>query len=113
MTLSAATRPAATITSELFPTLDEAIDFIRLGALGFSPSAAQGCMDSVRLHSANWAAKPMTISKMQSSLFDDTTLFPQGRCTLDSALLMTHVAARWTADPRAVGSDLTAARTYR
>lgn len=107
VTLAVETGPAAAITSELFPTLDEAIDFFRLGARGFSPSAAHGCMDSVRLHSANWAAKPMTIAKMQSGLFDDTTLFPQGRCTLDSALLMTDIAASWTADPRAIGSDLT------
>jgi uncharacterized protein YqjF (DUF2071 family) len=98
--LSVETTPAVALTSELFPALNEAIDFFRLGALGFSPSATQGCMDNVRLQSANWAAKPVEIARMQSSLFDDTTLFGRGRCTLDSALLMTNIAARWTADPR-------------
>jgi uncharacterized protein YqjF (DUF2071 family) len=101
VTLSAQATPAAAITSELFPTLSDASDFFRSGALGFSP-AGHGGMDGVRLHSTNWVVKPMTISRMQSSLFDDTSRFPPGRCTLDSALLMTNIAARWTADPRAM-----------
>ena len=55
-------------------------------------------MDGVSLRSANWAARRVTIAQMRSSLFDDAALFPCGTCTLDSALLMTNIAARWTAD---------------
>jgi Uncharacterized conserved protein (COG2071) len=96
--LSAEATPALTLTSELFPAIADAIDFFRQGTCGFSPAtAAHRRMDSVRLHAASWAAKPMTMSRMQSSLFDDATLFPDGACTLDSALLMTNITARWTA----------------
>jgi hypothetical protein len=52
----------------------------------------------------------MTLSAMNSSLFDDATTFPEGSCALDSALLMTNIRARWTADPAtAPGITTTAA----
>jgi uncharacterized protein YqjF (DUF2071 family) len=99
ISLSAETTAAVALVSDLFPTLGDAISFFRQGALGFSPSAAaRGCLDSVRLHSATWAATPVTISRMRSSLFDDTAIFPRGTCMLDSALLMTNIAARWTTE---------------
>ncbi len=97
--LSAETAPAAAFRSELFQNLDAAIEFFRLGARGFSPSADHACVDSVSLHAARWAARPVGIARMRSSLFDDRAKFPDGACTLDSALLMTNIAARWTADP--------------
>lgn len=96
VSVSAEATPAAALASDLFPTLGDAISFFRQGALGFSPSAARDCLDSVRLHSATWAATPVTISRMRSSLFDDPAIFPRGTCALDSALLMTNMAARWT-----------------
>ena len=96
--LSVAAAPADTLESGLFASLAEATDFFRRGALGFSPSAAPGCVDGVQLKSTNWAARPMTISEISSSLFDNATTFPRGSCVLDSALLMTNITARWTAD---------------
>jgi hypothetical protein len=47
---------------------------------------------------ASWEASPMTVSHMESSLFDDTSLFPAGTCTLDSALVMRNLPVRWTTD---------------
>ena len=99
VSLSVAAEPAAALNSGLFASMDEATGFFRRGALGFSPSVADGCMDGVRLDSTNWAAIPMTISAMSSSLFEDAAAFPDGTCTLDSAMLMTNIIARWTAEP--------------
>lgn len=98
VSLAVAAAPAAALSSALFASPDEAAGFFRRGALGFSPSAAYGRLDGVCLHSTNWAARPMAISDMNSSLFDDAETFPRGTCALDSALLMTNVTARWTAD---------------
>jgi hypothetical protein len=95
--LAVAAAPADGLSSELFDTLDHAVDFFRGGALGFSPSAHPGCLDGVRLHSASWAAQPMT-AQIRSSLFDDTALFPSGTCSLDCALVMRNLPARWTTD---------------
>jgi Uncharacterized conserved protein (COG2071) len=100
VSVSAEAAPAVALGSELFPTVDDAVSFFRGGSLGFSPSTtAQDCLDGVRLQCATWAARPMVISHMRSSLFDDVATFPRGTCTLDSALVMTNIAARWTADP--------------
>jgi hypothetical protein len=96
--LSAEVTPAAGLRSELFQNVDAAIDFFRRGDRGFSPSPDHACLDSVSLHAASWAARPMSIARMRSSLFDDPAAFPDGACALDSALLMTNIAARWTAD---------------
>lgn len=109
VSLSAEAAPAEALTSRLFATLEQAMNFFRHGALGFSPSAVHGCLDGVRLHSTSWAATPMTITQMRSSMFDDTALFPHGTCTLDSALLMSNINARWTADPALAPSPLQAA----
>lgn len=103
--------PSTTFTSELFPAVDDATAFFRRGALGYSPSAAaQDCMDSLRLDAASWTARPMTISTMQSSLFDDIATFPVGTCTLDSALLMSNIASRWTANDVSKRASHAAAR---
>lgn len=99
VSLSVAAAPAAALDSSLFATLDEATSFFRRGALGFSPSAARGCLDGVHLRSTSWAARPMTVSHMSSSLFDDAAVFPRGSSTLDSAVLMTNITARWIAGP--------------
>jgi hypothetical protein len=87
--------PAGALASELFGTLDDAADFFRRGALGFSPAQRTGCLDGVRLHSASWAAEPMMVRHMRSSLFDDITIFPPGTCSLDCALVMRDLPARW------------------
>lgn len=79
--------------------IGQATDFFRHGATGFSPSATDGCLDGVQLHATDWQDSPMTISDLTSSLFDDAATFPAGTCTLDSAMIMTNISARWTADP--------------
>jgi len=99
VSLSVTAAPAAALDSSLFATPDEATDFFRRGALGFSPSVADGCLDGVHLQSNNWSVRPMTIFAMNSSLFDNAAIFPAGTCALDSALLMTNITARWSAEP--------------
>lgn len=94
--LDVAAAPAASLGGQLFTTLAEATEFFRRGALGFSP-AASGRLDAVRLRSGRWDARPMSIGHIRSSLFDDPARFPPGTCSLDSALIMRDLPARWTA----------------
>ena len=103
--LSVAAAPADHFASELFGSLQDAVDFFRRGALGFAPAAGTGCLEGVRLRSASWAAQPMTVRHFRSSLFDDPGVFPPGTCRLDSALAMRNLPARWIADgPPAVAA---------
>lgn len=104
--LSVTAVPATELDSSLFAGIDEATDFFRHGVLGFSPSVTGGGLDGVQLHSTSWATRPMTISAMSSSLFDDAATFPEGTCTLDSAMLMTNIPARWSAEHHRPSSSL-------
>jgi hypothetical protein len=90
--------PAGELPSELFGTLDEAVGFFRHGALGFSPSGRGGCLDTVRLESTRWAARPMKVNRMTSSLFDDPAVFPPGTCVVDSALVMRNLPVQWVTE---------------
>jgi hypothetical protein len=110
--LAVTAAPADALISELFKTLDDAVGFFRRGALGFSPSAHAGCLDGVRLQSASWAAQPMR-AEIRSSLFDDTALFPPGTSSLDSALVMRNVSARWDTDRPLTSAQTPADRTAR
>jgi len=103
--------PAGDLASELFETVEDAVDFFRRGALGFSPAASVGSLDGVRLHSTSWVAQPMTVKRVRSSLFDDTTLFPPGSCLPDCALVMRNLPARWASgqlppQPAAAGPEM-------
>jgi hypothetical protein len=100
--LSVATAPADDLASELFGSVQDAVDFFRRGALGFSPAAGTGCLEGVRLHSASWAAQPMSVRYFRSSLFDDPDIFPPGTCLLDSALVMRNLPVRWVADSQSI-----------
>jgi uncharacterized protein YqjF (DUF2071 family) len=102
VSLSVAAAPAGALNSALFAILEEATAFYRHGALAISPSDSHGCLDAVKLDSSSWAARPMNISAMSSSLFGDAAIFPEGSCALDAALLMTSIPARWTAETKRV-----------
>jgi hypothetical protein len=91
-------RPADRLDSQLFDSVEDAMEFFKQGSVGWSPSSA-GILDQVRLVSDRWTAKPVTVSRVASSLFDDPNLFPPDRCHFDSALLMKNLRATWIGRP--------------
>lgn len=90
--------PTDRFQSKLFASFDEVVEFFRNAALGFSPTFEGDCLEGVRLNSASWAAHPMKVERIASSLFEDTTLFPTGTCSLDSALVIRDLPPRWETD---------------
>ncbi len=90
--------PANRFQSQLFASFDEVVRFFRRAPVGFSPSMDGRCVKGVRLKCESWAARPMTVERMKSSLFDNTRLFPTGTCTLDSALVMRDLPVCWVVD---------------
>jgi Uncharacterized conserved protein (COG2071) len=95
LALSVSSQEALSLGSELFGSLDEALNFFRRGSLGYSPSGSAGSLVGVRLVSEHWEGRPVSISHMASSMFDDNQAFPKGSCTLDSALVMRNLPVRW------------------
>jgi hypothetical protein len=99
--------PAASI----FADLSESSTFFQNGAVGFSTGATAGRFDSVVLRTDRWEVRPLAVSEVRSSFFDDRTLFPAGSVQFDHALVMTDIASRWTVLPPLVdqGSAVVAA----
>ena len=95
LALSVSAQEAPFLGGELFDSLEEALHFFRRGALGYSPSGSAGSLVGVRLVSEHWDGRPLSISHMASSMFDDNRAFPKRSCTLDSALVMRNLPVRW------------------
>jgi hypothetical protein len=95
--LSVSAHESPVLGGELFGSLEEALTFFRQGSLGFSPSGGTGTgsLSGVRLISERWEGRPVSVSHMDSSMFDDERAFPKGSCTLDSALVMRNLQVRW------------------
>jgi hypothetical protein len=93
--LSVCARESTTLGSQLFGSLEDAIDFFRRGSLGYSPSGPTDLLAGVSLKCRQWDAGPVNVESMISSMFDDATYFPKGSCTLDCGLVMRNLEARW------------------
>jgi hypothetical protein len=83
--------------SSMFRSLQEASQFFQNGALGYSATRDEGRYEGLELRCRAWAIQPLTVEDLRSSYFDDTTKFPKGSVTFDSALLMRGVHHEWHA----------------
>lgn len=79
--------------NSVFPSLAAASAFFEQGAVGYSP-APHG-YDGLRLHTQQWQVRPLEVQRVQSSFFEDTTVFPAGSIQFDNALLMTNIEHEW------------------
>lgn len=80
-------------SSSLFGTLKEASAFFERGAAGYSPNKQR--LEGIRLVTYKWEMKPLTVSNVHSSFFEDEQRFPKGSIQFDNALLMIKVAHSW------------------
>lgn len=80
-------------SNSVFETLENASDFFEKGAVGYSPNGKK--FDGLKLETFNWQVKPLEVSNVQSSFFDNESLFPKGSVQFDNALLMTKVKHEW------------------
>lgn len=102
---SAFVRVQARVTDQLppgsiFRSLDEASDFFRAGALGWSSCKNTGEFDGLELHCNEWRMEPLAVEKVESSFFENAALFPAGSALFDSAFLMRNIPHEWHAQGR-------------
>ena len=95
--LSVSAQGADALGGQLFKSTEDAAQFFREGALGYSPVRNADYFEGVRLMSNRWDVSPVSVQHMASSLFDDQRLFPEGTCTLDCGLVMRDLPVRWVA----------------
>jgi len=79
----------------IFPSLEEASDFFRRGALGYSATPAGQQFDGLELRCDRWDVTPLKVETIESSFFDDRSIFPAGSITFDCALLMRNISHTW------------------
>jgi hypothetical protein len=79
----------------IFGSLQEASAFFECGSLGYSLTAKPGQFDGLELRSCTWQVQPLAVRNVESSFFEDRTLFPQGSVRFDCALLMRGIDHEW------------------
>jgi hypothetical protein len=77
----------------IFETLENASGFFQRGEVGYSPNGAK--FDGLRLQTKQWLVKPLRVSQVQSSFFENESIFPKGFVKFDNALLMTKIEHEW------------------
>lgn len=77
----------------IFETIDNLSDFFESGSVGYSPNGKD--FDGLKLETYTWEIKPLKVSKVRSSFFEDTRLFPAGTIEFDNAVLMENIEHEW------------------
>lgn len=89
---------ANTLNKEsIFEDLSAASAFFKAGSTGYSPNG--NYFDGLLLNTYTWEVKPLQISNVQSSYFENELVFPQGSVRFDNALLMTNIEHEWSSLP--------------
>ena len=91
---------AGSLTSDwpggtVFPDLRAASDFFRGGSLGYSADASGRRLHGIELKCETWQVEALAVERLESSFFEDISLFPRGTVQVDCALLMRGIGHRW------------------
>jgi len=81
----------------IFGDLGRASLFFEEGSLGYSPTGREGEYDGLELRTVNWRVEPLEVDEVESSFFENQTLFPEGSAEFDCALLMRGIEHEWHA----------------
>jgi hypothetical protein len=95
--------------TSIFQSLDEASEFFRGGALGYSVTRDPTTFQGLELRCPAWKVEPLAVELIHSSHFEDLSLFPAGSIEFDCALLMRNIAHEWHGWPDLCCSVLAAA----
>lgn len=79
----------------VFPDLRSASDFFRGGSLGYSADASGRRLCGIELNCEKWQVESLAVERMESSFFEDLSVFPRGTVQVDCALLMRGIGHRW------------------
>jgi hypothetical protein len=77
----------------IFQNLDNASAFFEGGEVGYSPDGSK--YEGLQLKVFNWKVEPLKVTSVQSSFFENETIFPKGAVQFDNALLMTQIKHEW------------------
>lgn len=79
----------------VFKTIDEASEFFKGGAIGYSPKKINTEFDGLELKTKKWEVSALDVTKVYSSFFEDEKIFPKGSVQFDNAILMKNIEHEW------------------
>jgi hypothetical protein len=79
--------------NSIFPDLTTASQFFEKGSVGYSPHGSKH--EGMRLKTFNWKVRPLNVTNVRSSFFENEGLFPKNSVRFDNALLMTQIEHEW------------------
>ncbi|MFC6998806.1 DUF2071 domain-containing protein [Rufibacter roseus] len=82
-------------SESVFENLASASDFFQSGAIGYSPDKAGETFDGLELKTEKWEVSTLAVSQVQSSFFEDESVFPKGSVKFDNALIMRNIEHEW------------------
>lgn len=77
----------------VFENLQDVSTFFENGSIGYSPDREN--YDGLELKAYNWEVSLLEVENVQSSFFEDETIFPKGSVKFDNALLMKNIEHEW------------------
>ena len=77
----------------VFDSVECVSEFFERGSLGFSPSKNK--FEGMELKTFNWKVSMLEVEQVESSFFDNKTIFPDGSVKFDNALLMKNIEHEW------------------
>jgi hypothetical protein len=81
--------------NSIFGSPGEASAFFEAGSLGYSATPDPRRFQGLELRCHRWQVEPLAVSSVQSSFFDDRSIFPAGSIEFDCALLMRGIEHEW------------------
>jgi hypothetical protein len=83
--------------ASIFKDLPTASAFFKAGSTGYSPNGSK--YDGLLLNAYRWEVKPLEVSNVRSSYFENELMFPKGSVQFDNALLMENISHDWSYVP--------------
>ncbi len=91
--------------NSVFTSLEDSSRFFEAGCIGYSSRPNSSRMDGLLLKVENWRVSPLSILNVESSYFDDTSIFPPDSVEFDHALLMRDIPHEWHSEPALKGES--------
>jgi len=80
-------------SKSIFETLENASAFFEKGAVGYSPNKDK--YEGLNLQVYTWQVRPLEVTDVHSSFYENESVFAGGSVQFDNALLMTRVEHEW------------------
>lgn len=86
-------------TDSMFDSINHASGCFEKCNVGISPSTKPGQFMAIELKTKSWLMKPLKALSLESSFYEDTSIFPKGSIHFDNALLMENIEHEWKTLP--------------